>query len=663
MASSAGTSKKLSLAGGVGLLIVIIGFFGFGSDDNPPPTDCLPQVATSGPTLAGPGSKVMPLKTGTYQLSSPFGPRWGTQHQGSDFSAPLGTPIYAAMGGTVAKAETAQGFGHWIIIDFDDGGKKFSNVYGHMTGASLKVRTGDQVSAGQEIAAVGNEGESTGPHLHFELWDGTRLGGGQAVDPMPWLSGAGEPGQPTSDPSADTAAPRGPPAGTDVDAAPAPSDPSVVSVADWEKVAKLESGGDWAIDTGNGYQGGLQFAPSTWTGHGGAEFAPTANKATPQQQMEVANRVLIGQGWNAWPTTSKEAAVTDKKPAPAGTFLSGAVSEPKVELAAAVTPGAGCVLPGAGGGAVLKPGSVPPEYEPWIIKAAQTCPEVTAPLLAAQLENEGGGFNPKAYNADSRAMGNAQFIPSVWPEKGVDGDGNGTKDPYTVPDAVMSMASFDCELVGIAKKGLQDGSLQGDLTELYLSMYNCGPGATASQGGVCQNTQTQNYVRNIPANAIAKFSAPDPGGTADLALSGPFGKKAVDAAMRWRGTTYAWGGGTANGPSKGIADGGVADSFGDFNKIGFDCSGLMIYAIAQASDHKIILDHYTVRQLNDPRGKPVPINALQPGDVVFPGGGNPQHVAMYIGGGQMIEAPQSGDVVKVSPLSNLGGGIDARRFG
>ena len=659
MASSAGTSKKLSLAGGVGLLIVIIGFFGFGSDDNPPLTDCLPQVATEGPTLAGPGSKVMPLKTGTYQLSSPFGPRWGEQHQGSDFSAPLGTPIYAAMGGTVAAAEIARGFGHWIIIDFEDDGRKFSNVYGHMTGASLKVKKGQQVAAGQEIAAVGSEGQSSGPHLHFEVWDGTRLEGGHAVDPMPWLSGAGEPGQPTSDPSADPGAPRGPP----------PADPgvggdrSVVSVADWEKVAALESGGDWAIDTGNGYQGGLQFAPSTWTGHGGAEFAPTANKATPAQQMEVANRVLAGQGWGAWPTTSKAAAVTDKKPAPAGTFLSAVTDTPNIELAAAITPGAGCEMPGAAGGSILKPGSVPPEYEPWILKAAQTCPEVTGPTIAAQLENEGGGFNPKAYNADSGAMGNAQFIPSVWPAKGVDGDGDGTKDPYTVPDAVMSMASYNCELVGIAKKGLQDGSLQGDLTELYLSMYNCGPGATQSQGGVCQNTQTQNYVRNIPANAAAKFSAPNPGGAADLALSGPFGRKAVDAAMRWRGTTYAWGGGTAHGPSKGIGDGGVADSFGDFNKIGFDCSGLMIYAIAQASDQKIILDHYTVNQLGDPRGKPVPTNALQPGDVVFPGGGNPQHVAMYIGGGQMIEAPQSGDVVKVSPLSNLGGGIDARRFG
>jgi cell wall-associated NlpC family hydrolase len=659
MAQPVQTTKKLSVAGVVGLLMVVLAFVGFGSDNPEPTTDCLPQVATQGPTLHGPGSKVLPMKKDTYEITSPFGPRWGTMHQGVDFAAPLGTPIYAAMGGTVAKAGPAGGFGYWIIIDFDADGKKYSNVYGHMPGNSFKVNEGDQVIAGQEIASVGSEGGSTGPHLHFEVWDGTRLGGGQAVDPMPWLSGAGEPGAPAADRSTEPGAPRGPPADQ-------PTDPAVVSVADWEKVAQLESGGDWAIDTGNGYFGGLQFNPGTWTGNGGGEFAATANAATPGQQMEVANRVLRTQGWGAWPVTSKEAGVTEKKPAPDGTFVDATAAAPQsadVQLAAATAPstGAGCA-PAGGLGTALKPGSVPAEYEPWIIKAAQTCPEVTAPLLAAQLENEGGGFNPNAYNAGSRAMGNAQFLPSVWPSKGVDGDGDGTKDPYSVPDAVMSMASFDCELVGIAKEGLQQGTLTGDLTELYLSMYNCGPGATAAQGGVCQNTQTQNYVRDIPANAVAKFSAPSPGAS-DLPRGGPFGQRAVAAAMKWRGTTYAWGGGTAHGPSKGIGDGGVADSFGDYNKVGFDCSGLMIYAIAQASDQKIILDHYTVTQLNDPRGKPVPISALEPGDVVFPGGGSPQHVAMYIGGGQMVEAPQSGDVVKVSPLSNLGDGIEARRFG
>ncbi len=75
---------------------------------------------------------------------------------------------------------------------------------------------------------------------------------------------------------------------------------------EWDQVASCESGGNWAINTGNGYQGGLQFAPSTWTGHGGGEFAPAAHLATKEEQIAVAERVLEGQGWGAWPACSRK---------------------------------------------------------------------------------------------------------------------------------------------------------------------------------------------------------------------------------------------------------------------------------------------------------------------------------------------------------------------
>ena len=71
--------------------------------------------------------------------------------------------------------------------------------------------------------------------------------------------------------------------------------------AEWDQVAQCESTGNWAIDTGNGYHGGLQFSPSTWSGYGGGEFAPQANMATREQQIVVAERVLAGQGRGAWP--------------------------------------------------------------------------------------------------------------------------------------------------------------------------------------------------------------------------------------------------------------------------------------------------------------------------------------------------------------------------
>lgn len=69
----------------------------------------------------------------------------------------------------------------------------------------------------------------------------------------------------------------------------------------WDQLAQCESGGNWAINTGNGFYGGLQFHPTTWTNMGGGEFAPTADLATREQQIIVAERVLASQGWHAWP--------------------------------------------------------------------------------------------------------------------------------------------------------------------------------------------------------------------------------------------------------------------------------------------------------------------------------------------------------------------------
>ncbi len=70
---------------------------------------------------------------------------------------------------------------------------------------------------------------------------------------------------------------------------------------EWDQVARCESGGNWGINTGNGYHGGVQFSAGTWASHGGNEFAPSAELATRQQQIAVAERVLATQGRGAWP--------------------------------------------------------------------------------------------------------------------------------------------------------------------------------------------------------------------------------------------------------------------------------------------------------------------------------------------------------------------------
>ncbi|MEZ2189139.1 DIP1281 family NlpC/P60 protein [Corynebacterium sp. CCM 9204] len=136
--------------------------------------------------------------------------------------------------------------------------------------------------------------------------------------------------------------------------------------------------------------------------------------------------------------------------------------------------------------------------------------------------------------------------------------------------------------------------------------------------------------------------------TATEVISGSRSEKiegVIARATAMIGTPYAWGGGNAAGPTRGIRDGGVADSYGDYNKIGFDCSGLTLYAFAGAG---IALPHYTGYQYQ--RGTKVSTTNIQRGDLLFWGPNAEYHVAIYLGDGMMIEAPQSGGHVQISPV-------------
>ncbi|MFB8279540.1 peptidoglycan DD-metalloendopeptidase family protein [Nocardia colli] len=377
--------------GGVALMAAVAFMLGSG-DRKPPNPNCLPDIPRTYQRVST-GEVVMPLADGTYTVSSPFGIREGTEHRGVDLAAPLGTPILAATDGQVVAAGPAEGFGHWIILDTVYDGALLSTVYGHMSAGGVFVKTGDEVRAGQPIGAVGSDGESTGPHLHFEVVPGGRLQGGQQIDPMPWLENA------------------------------------------------------------------RNAAP-------GREVIPVVHVGAPGGSRQSSrSRPMLGSA----------------------TAIVGC--SPSSAVAAGVS---------------LRPGSVPAEYEPWIDKAATTCGEVTAPLLAAELKQE-AGFNRFA-RSPAGALGPAQFMPDTWAHNGVDGDGDGRTDIYSVPDAVMSQARYACSLVEIAKAGLSDGRLHGDLTELWLSMYNCGPEGTLTEGGVCQNAETLGYVKAIPRMA-AEYAA------------------------------------------------------------------------------------------------------------------------------------------------------------
>lgn len=121
-----------------------------------------------------------------FKVSSGYGPRAGGFHKGIDFAAPLGTPIPAQYGGTVVQAGPASGFGNWVVIK--PSGASVDTIYGHMR--RMKVKTGQHVKAGQIIAWVGSEGQSSGPHVHYELRAGL---GGKSYNPMTYGASAGNP--------------------------------------------------------------------------------------------------------------------------------------------------------------------------------------------------------------------------------------------------------------------------------------------------------------------------------------------------------------------------------------------------------------------------------------------------------------------------------------
>jgi murein DD-endopeptidase MepM/ murein hydrolase activator NlpD len=114
--------------------------------------------------------------------TSTFGTRWGALHGGIDIANAIGTPILAAADGVVIDAGPVAGYGMWVKLRHADG---TVTLYGHVN--STEVTTGERVMAGDLIATMGNTGNSTGPHLHFEV----QLNGAERIDPVPWLAARG----------------------------------------------------------------------------------------------------------------------------------------------------------------------------------------------------------------------------------------------------------------------------------------------------------------------------------------------------------------------------------------------------------------------------------------------------------------------------------------
>ncbi|WP_260196069.1 M23 family metallopeptidase [Actinophytocola gossypii] len=119
------------------------------------------------------------VKPALGRLSSGYGARWGGTHEGLDIANHMGTPLVSAADGVVIEAGPASGFGLWVRIEHADG---TVTVYGHMD--TITVNVGESVKAGDQIATMGSRGYSTGPHLHFEVWDPN----GYKINPLTWLN-------------------------------------------------------------------------------------------------------------------------------------------------------------------------------------------------------------------------------------------------------------------------------------------------------------------------------------------------------------------------------------------------------------------------------------------------------------------------------------------
>lgn len=146
----------------------------------------LPEIDVVPPAV-GLGGSILPLPPLSYEISSQYGNRkdptgYGNRfHQGVDFAAPSGTPIYAVSGGTVEQAgDAGDGYGKTVRV------KSGNTVTYYAHQSSVNVSVGDTVEAGDELGAVGSTGNSTGPHLHFEVRNN-----GSSIEPLAYLKTLG----------------------------------------------------------------------------------------------------------------------------------------------------------------------------------------------------------------------------------------------------------------------------------------------------------------------------------------------------------------------------------------------------------------------------------------------------------------------------------------
>jgi cell wall-associated NlpC family hydrolase len=264
----------------------------------------------------------------------------------------------------------------------------------------------------------------------------------------------------------------------------------------------------------------------------------------------------------------------------------------------------------AGGPSALALSDIPPAYLVLYLDAAPTCPGLPWGVLAGigRVESDHGQSDAPGVHSGANfagAEGPMQFEPTTFAQYAVDADPAVPLSVYDPADAIYTAAAMLCANGGAS--GTSDGISQA------VFAYN----------------HSQSYVTSVVAWA-ARYTTPAPGGAAATAIS---------FALAQVGKPYQWG---ATGPDA------------------FDCSGLVYAAYATAG---VRIARTTFEWYLD--GPQVPLDQIEPGDLLFSAGSdgtpaNPGHVVMYLGGGQVVQAPQTGQDVQVDPL-DLAGVVVATR--
>ncbi|MFJ7279127.1 transglycosylase family protein [Kitasatospora sp. NPDC098663] len=390
---------------------------------------------------------------------------------------------------------------------------------------------------------------------------------------------------------------------------------SAASVATWDKVAQCESTGNWSINTGNGFYGGLQFTSSTWAAFGGTAYAPQANQATKDQQIAVAEKVLASQGPGAWPVCSVQAGLT------------------KGGAAAAVDTSAGS----AAGSTATKPAAKPAAPATPATKPAQTqapAPKPAKPAAPAQDQAQKGqnqAQNSAQPQTDDYTVASGDWLSSIADKHNLQG---GWQRLYELnrgtltegPDSIYPGQRLSFKDGGQAQQSGSSATSGSDFTWFDRSQKS---GQTSDSGAANTKPAAQPQAQpqaTKPASkpaAQAQTPAPAPAATGSMAAAVSFAQSKV-------GQAYVYGG-TGNG--------------------GWDCSGLTQAALRAAgvSVPRVAADQAAASTR-------VSLDSLQAGDLLFWSNNGQNsgvyHVAIYIGGGQYVEAANPSSGVRLQTVAN-----------